>query len=178
MADGSAGVVYLDLIVRGADIRKQVDSMMSAVRESIRKSMASVEKSTQASMGQVAGQAAAGVRKAAESASKAAEGSLRGSFSRAVAMANIKVQELEREYARLSEAHKAAISGPDSDKGDKAAQALGAQRERAYSRLEAATLKTPPMPPPSAPNAMHFSRPSTMENGNFPPLRWWAARMG
>ncbi len=53
-------------------------------------------------------------------------------------MANIKVQELEREYARLSEAHKAAISGPDSDKGDKAAQALGAQRERAYSRLEAA----------------------------------------
>ena len=135
MADGSAGVVYLDLIVRGADIRKQVDSMMSAVRESIRKSMASVEKSTQASMGQVAGQAAAGVRKAAESASKAAEGSLRGSFSRAVAMANIKVQELEREYARLSEAHKAAISGPDSDKGDKAAQALGAQRERAYSRL-------------------------------------------
>lgn len=138
VADGSAGVVYLDLIVRGADIRKQVDSMMSAVRESIRKSMASVEKSTQASMGQVAGQAAAGVRKAAESASKAAEGSLRGSFSRAVAMANIKVQELEREYARLSEAHKAAISGPDSDKGDKAAQALGAQRERAYSRLEAA----------------------------------------
>lgn len=134
VADGSAGVVYLDLIVRGADIRKQVDSMMSAVRESIRKSMASVEKSTQASMGQVA----AGVRKAAESASKAAEGSLRGSFSRAVAMANIKVQELEREYARLSEAHKAAISGPDSDKGDKAAQALGAQRERAYSRLEAA----------------------------------------
>lgn len=138
VADGSAGAVYLDLIVRGADIRKQVDSMMSAVRESIRKPMASVEKSTQASMGQVAGQAAAGVRKAAESAGKAAEGSLSGSFSRAVAMANIKVQELEREYARLSEAHKAAISGPDSDKGDKAAQALGAQRERAYSRLEAA----------------------------------------
>ena len=104
MADGSAGVVYLDLIVRGADIRKQVDSMMSAVRESIRKSMASVEKSTQASMGQVAGQAAAGVRKAAESASKAAEGSLRGSFSRAVAMANIKVQELEREY-EIGRAH-------------------------------------------------------------------------
>ena len=36
MADGSAGVVYLDLIVRGADIRKQVDSLMSAVRESMR----------------------------------------------------------------------------------------------------------------------------------------------
>ena len=63
VADGSAGVVYLDLIVRGADIRKQVDSMMSAVRESIRKSMASVEKSTQASMGQVAGQAAAGYQR-------------------------------------------------------------------------------------------------------------------
>lgn len=32
--------------------------------------------------------------------------------------------------------------------------------------------------PTICPNAMHFSRPSTMENGNFPPLRWWAARMG
>lgn len=83
-------------------------------------------------------QAASGAKKAAESAGKAVENSLGGSFSRAVAMANIKVQELEREYARLGEAYKAAISKPDSDKGDKAAQALGAQRERAYDRLEAA----------------------------------------
>lgn len=138
MADGSSGVVYLDLVVRGANIRKQVDGMMNAVRDSIRKPLDAVEKSTQASMERVAAQAASGAKKAAESAGKAVENSLGGSFSRAVAMANIKVQELEREYARLGEAYKAAISKPDSDKGDKAAQALGAQRERAYDRLEAA----------------------------------------
>lgn len=138
VADSSVGAVYLDLVVRGANIRKQVDGMMNAVRESIRKPMANVEKSTQNSMERVATQAASGAKKAAESAGKAVENSLSGSFSRAVAMANIKVQELEREYARLGEAYKAAISKPDSDKGDKAAQALGAQRERAYDRLEAA----------------------------------------
>lgn len=138
MADSSVGAVYLDLVVRGANIRKQVDGMMNAVRDSIRKPLENVEKSTQASMERVAAQAASGAKKAAESAGKAVENSLGGSFSRAVAMANIKVQELEREYARLGEAYKAAISKPDSDKGDKAAQALGAQRERAYDRLEAA----------------------------------------
>lgn len=138
MADGSSGVVYLDLVVRGANIRKQVDGMMNAVRDSIRKPLDAVEKSTQASMERVAAQAASGAKKAAESAGKAVENSLGGSFSRAVAMANIKVQELEREYARLGEAYKAAISKPDSDKGDKAAQVLGAQRERIYDRLEAA----------------------------------------
>ena len=138
MADGSSGVVYLDLVVRGANIRKQVDGMMNAVRDSIRKPLDAVEKSTQASMERVAAQAASGAKKAAESAGKAVENSLGGSFSRAVAMANIKVQELEREYARLDEAYKAAISKPDSDKGDKAAQVLGAQRERMYDRLEAA----------------------------------------
>ena len=138
VADSSVGAVYLDLVVRGANIRKQVDGMMNAVRDSIRKPLENVEKSTQASMERVAAQAASGAKKAAESAGKAVENSLGGSFSRAVAMANIKVQELEREYARLGEAYKAAISKPDSDKGDKAAQALGAQRERAYDRLEAA----------------------------------------
>lgn len=138
VADSSVGAVYLDLVVRGANIRKQVDGMMNAVRDSIRKPLDAVEKSTQASMERVAAQAASGAKKAAESAGKAVENSLGGSFSRAVAMANIKVQELEREYARLGEAYKAAISKPDSDKGDKAAQALGAQRERAYDRLEAA----------------------------------------
>ena len=138
VADSSVGAVYLDLVVRGANIRKQVDGMMNAVRDSIRKPLENVEKSTQASMERVAAQAASGAKKAAESAGKAVENSLSGSFSRAVAMANIKVQELEREYARLGEAYKAAISKPDSDKGDKAAQALGAQRERAYDRLEAA----------------------------------------
>lgn len=138
MADSSVGAVYLDLVVRGANIRKQVDSMMNAVRDSIRKPLENVEKSTQASMERVAAQAASGAKKAAESAGKAVENSLGGSFSRAVAMANIKVQELEREYARLGEAYKAAISKPDSDKGDKAAQVLGAQRERVYDRLEAA----------------------------------------
>ena len=138
VADSSVGAVYLDLVVRGANIRKQVDGMMNAVRDSIRRPLENVEKSTQASMERVAAQAASGAKKAAESAGKAVENSLGGSFSRAVAMANIKVQELEREYARLGEAYKAAISKPDSDKGDKAAQALGAQRERAYDRLEAA----------------------------------------
>lgn len=138
VADGSAGAIYLDLVVRGADIRKQVDGMMDAVRESIRKPMANVEKSTQNSMERVATQAAAGAKKTAESAGKAVENSLSGSFSRAVAMANAKVQELERECARIDEAYKAAISGGDSDKRDKASQALGAQRERMYNRLETA----------------------------------------
>ena len=109
LADGSAGVVYLDLVMRGADIRKQVDSMMNAVRDSIRKPLENVEKSTQASMERVAAQAASGAKKAAESTGKALENSLSGSFNRAVAMANVKVQELEREYARLSEAHRAAL---------------------------------------------------------------------
>ena len=138
VADGSAGAVYLDLVVRGTNIRKQVDGMMSAMRDSIRKPLGNVEKSTQESMERVAARAAAGAKKAAESTGKAVENSLNGSFSRAVAMANIKVQELEREYSRINEAYKAAISRPDSDKGDKAAQALGAQRERMYDRLEAA----------------------------------------
>lgn len=138
VADGSAGAVYLDLVVRGTNIRKQVDGMMSAMRDSIRKPLGNVEKSTQESMERVAARAAAGAKKAAESTGKAVENSLNGSFSRAVAMANIKVQELEREYSRINEAYKAAISRPDSDKGDKAAQALGAQRERMYDLLEAA----------------------------------------
>ena len=94
VADSSVGAVYLDLVVRGANIRKQVDGMMNAVRDSIRKPLENVEKSTQASMERVAAQAASGAKKAAESAGKAVENSLGGSFSRAVAMANIKVQEL------------------------------------------------------------------------------------
>lgn len=54
VADSSVGAVYLDLVVRGANIRKQVDGMMNAVRDSIRKPLENVEKSTQASMERVA----------------------------------------------------------------------------------------------------------------------------
>lgn len=138
MADESAGAVYLDLVVRGTDIRAQVDNLMKSARDSIRRSMSSVDKTTQSTMERAASKVAAGAKNAAEQAGKAVENSLGGSFSRAVAMANTKVKELEREYARISDAYKSAISEPDSAGNDKAAAALGQQRERMYNRLEAA----------------------------------------
>ena len=79
----------------------------------------------------------AGMAKSASQASQQIEGALTGSFSKSVAIAQMRVQSLENQFASLSAKFSEALAADD----DTGASRLGAKLEKTYDKIEEAREK-------------------------------------
>ena len=166
VADGSVGSVFLDLVVRDT-IDKQVSDLSSKATASAKKSFSGMETAIGSivnkaiskvaklgdtiangparAMERAAGKMQTSTKRAFQSVSNSAascgqkvESSIERSFSKSVANAQAKVDELERALETVnSDLDKFAKSGI-TPTNSKEANALVAEQERLYERLEAA----------------------------------------
>lgn len=162
MAEGSVGAVYLDLVVRDT-VEKQVQAMAAkaqgtakqsftgleaTISSAVEKAMSKVSKSMEAA----AASASAAAAKAANAAQQAVQAAASGaascgqqventvnkSFNKAVALAQAKVNELERAFDDVGSKLDIQWQNGTFDEGSKATQKLLEQQEKLYARIEAA----------------------------------------
>lgn len=162
MADeGSVGSVFLDLVVRDT-VDKQVQAMAEKAQVTTQKSFAGMEQAISAAVEKAVAKATKAATSAASSASKAAtqtadaaqkavqaaassatscgqqvENTIGQSFNKAVALAGLKVRQLETSLESVTD----KLNAAKIDDDDSSAQKFGAQREKIYDQLIAARQK-------------------------------------
>lgn len=141
MADGtSVGAVYLDFVVRDT-IAQQVQAMAQKAKAQMQQSMENVEKVMADSMARAASKAADSVTQAVEKVSSEAadcgqqvQEALSAPFNKAVALAQVRVKELETKLSRVTD----NLQEAKASDNDSAVKSLLNQQVTLCDQLEAA----------------------------------------
>ncbi len=162
MADGSVGSVFLDLVVRDT-VDKQVQAMAEKAQATTQKSFAGMEQAISAAVEKAVAKATKAATAAASSATRAAtqaadaaqkavqaaassasscgqqvENSIGQSFSKSVAIAQAKVEQLEKAFDAVTCKLDGQWYSGAFNPASKATQQLLAQQEKLMTQLEAA----------------------------------------
>lgn len=162
MAEGSVGSVFLDLVVRDT-VDKQVQAMAEKAQATTQKSFAGMEQAISAAVDKAVAKATKAATSAASSASRAAtqaadaaqkavqaaassatscgqqvENTIGQSFSKSVALAQSKVEQLEKAFDAVTYKLDGQWYSGAFDPASKATQKLLAEQEKLMAQLEAA----------------------------------------
>lgn len=130
------GSIFLDLIVRNT-VGKQVREIASEAQNTAKSAFSGMEKAAESAANRAAASATKVTEKVASGAEKCAksiETSIGKSTDKAVAMAQLKLKQLEERLAHVTASRKAASASGD----DKATERLLAQQTRLYDQVAAA----------------------------------------